>query len=976
MDLQNIALGTLDGTRYCPAADCLDTLVQLGPHLDEDIDFQFRIKIVSSKFFENQLVQLLVHVGQENEDELSILLQLIKVLCQMTAPFESFTNAAAPVGSLAYTAQKHFLSLVKHVFRESRVTWPILSLLKLKLNPSLEETAAKIDYEAVKDCLQLIINLLSISDDEVCSTAAAVIANLQKPSERYGFVWYLLYQNFDTVVINLCKAHRCTEQVMKIIILLYKGVETWKIKHHLMDWICQSISSSESYPDSTVHTNSNNGQTTFPEEDQSSLSSKERSGYGVSGSSGGAGSSPSQTEVVNSPDTLSLSSQNASPNSGTMAPMDIPDSGTLAPKEIKTTRDQEGSEEEPEMKRHKVTEDFYSRKRKSKKERDQHYRDLGFYSGVNEETESEGPDPRLIRNSELSDNGYFSNNICDFEEIKKVKFDPSKLSPMARHQHSMKLLERRVEHNKTTSRSLVYQVATELDVLAILTEFTIDFLLKGYRKLLADVQEIIAKDQINTFRFKEFYSWMVYYFLPMTADLGIPLKHISLQYDTIHYIIAETLLNAIKITVSTNPLPLNLKLVAGFVRAQQSFVETINRYMENTFTEQQDRTNLKNIQLQIIQTKNIRQLYVLLTKLATDEKMLSRKYLSHLVETNHMHLTMIQQLASQDTRTHINLASHIEQFASTDMMKPYIFLLESFSENSNTVNDCVFTMMHHIVGDLSSPQALDVDSLHSTIRKILNQQDLSLCDDWKDLLEYMIVYFTTKKVTVEAHPTNPEPSPISAEGSKKSGTKRRLSRTGFVGPNAANSSAFSETEDCTASQNTCSWISSLDIDPDMIHQDTALDDSGWSTDDSFGASDVQSQPKPPNPDEIKKLTRVLSENGQGDLVDWLQGSLLDAWRVKLDVGTLYPDRVPLEPLPYYCHARGLRIPLLMFNSRLIHCNQNEDFLNLARELGLEIVGRLVFIPCKLQTSHILQGALALGPVSHTPLFPELNHADP
>ena len=25
--------------------------------------------------------------------------------------------------------------------------------------------------------------------------------------------------------------------------------------------------------------------------------------------------------------------------------------------------------------------------------------DLGFYSGVNEETESEGPDPRLIRNS-------------------------------------------------------------------------------------------------------------------------------------------------------------------------------------------------------------------------------------------------------------------------------------------------------------------------------------------------------------------------------------------------------------------------------------------------------------------------------------------------------------------------------------------------------------------------------------------------
>ena len=30
---------------------------------------------------------------------------------------------------------------------------------------------------------------------------------------------------------------------------------------------------------------------------------------------------------------------------------------------------------------------------------------------------------------------------------------------------------------------------------------------------------------------------------------------------------------------------------------------------------------------------------------------------------------------------------------------------------------------------------------------------------------------------------------------------------------------------------------------------------------------------------------VLSENGQGDLVDWLQGSLLDAWRVKVGLGT-------------------------------------------------------------------------------------------
>ena len=38
------------------------------------------------------------------------------------------------------------------------------------------------------------------------------------------------------------------------------------------------------------------------------------------------------------------------------------------------------------------------------------------------------------------------------------------------------------------------------------------------------------------------------------------------------------------------------------------------------------------------------------------------------------------------------------------MMKPYGLLLENFQENASSVNDCVFTMMHHISGDLSCPQ--------------------------------------------------------------------------------------------------------------------------------------------------------------------------------------------------------------------------------------------------------------------------------
>lgn len=39
-------------------------------------------------------------------------------------------------------------------------------------------------------------------------------------------------------------------------------------------------------------------------------------------------------------------------------------------------------------------------------------------------------------------------------------------------------------------------------------------------------------------------------------------------------------------------------------------------------------------------------------------------------------------------------------------MRQYGYLLETFSSNSDTLNDAIFTMMHHISGDLNAPEAL------------------------------------------------------------------------------------------------------------------------------------------------------------------------------------------------------------------------------------------------------------------------------
>ena len=46
------------------------------------------------------------------------------------------------------------------------------------------------------------------------------------------------------------------------------------------------------------------------------------------------------------------------------------------------------------------------------------------------------------------------------------------------------------------------------------------------------------------------------------------------------------------------------------------------------------------------------------------------------------------------------------RFATVEVMRQYGSILENFHQNSEELNDSVFTMMHHVSGDLNSPEAL------------------------------------------------------------------------------------------------------------------------------------------------------------------------------------------------------------------------------------------------------------------------------
>jgi timeless protein len=51
-------------------------------------------------------------------------------------------------------------------------------------------------------------------------------------------------------------------------------------------------------------------------------------------------------------------------------------------------------------------------------------------------------------------------------------------------------------------------------------------------------------------------------------------------------------------------------------------------------------------------------------------------------------------------------------------MSQYGQLLETFDSNSESVNDCIFTMMHHVCGDLNTPETLFMPQILATFSAI------------------------------------------------------------------------------------------------------------------------------------------------------------------------------------------------------------------------------------------------------------------
>jgi len=230
--------------------DAEATLEKLHSALAKDDTADIHKHILYENVLKNQLIPLLLAVRVETQPRLFSL--IIRVLCLLTSQYSLLNTTVDKNTEEARDSYNEYLAKVKDEFNEPRFTWPLLKLIKIYTTQSKED-GTQVSLEEVTDCITLVKNLLKICEYEPTSTAAAVIAQLQRPSKQNSFIWYLLYQNFDAILLSLIHEHRWSKDVAEIIRLIFHNVDMAILRKSLQDWmIANTISSSEpTYPGSS-----------------------------------------------------------------------------------------------------------------------------------------------------------------------------------------------------------------------------------------------------------------------------------------------------------------------------------------------------------------------------------------------------------------------------------------------------------------------------------------------------------------------------------------------------------------------------------------------------------------------------------------------------------------------------------------------------------------------------------------------------
>ncbi|KAL3281157.1 hypothetical protein HHI36_004375 [Cryptolaemus montrouzieri] len=648
----------------------------------------------------------------------------IRLLVNLTIPIEYLLPLdmiqGSDVGKHSIYELNNLLSTCKEAFSDGRSTKAIMDHIKQIIESDGQLTVE--DCDTINNCLLLLRNILHIPENN-SSTLHSTMQN--------QIVWNLFTQSIDKIIIFLVS---CPQKLfwsitmVQLIALLYKDQHVGNLQKLLNLWLEASLSESSEDNESNTSAPCQGSDDSSPlvTSDPTSDSSDAGGGLDVTKVNGNGVKENRNTQTRNKSlseiKRVQSTETEASTTSSGVSSMISSSHSNLNKSQTSLQSDQ-----------------IIPSKKRECPSSTSEVSDCGYGTQVGNQ--------EFVSTSSNDDDQPSQKPIhLKPHTFQKTRYNTGKKTTTALEKKELrrKKLVKRSKTNTIKMKGLMHHLPTDEDISNVLKEFTVDFLLKGYGTLVRDLHAQLLSNiylHIDTSHF----FWLVTYFLKFATQLELDLDHLNpvLSYDLLSYLVfqgawvlEELEIKSKMMYMDLRPCLRRLHLVVTAIR---EFLQAVETYQKMIHLSDEDRNYLLKLQLQIAETQELGSLFILLLR-QYNFRLQSKQYLQDVILTNHNFLMFLDNASKGDNVPKISLMEHLKKFAAAEIMCQYGILLESFTENGEFINNCIFTMMHHIGGDLENVSILFQPSILKVFSQIW-EMDFELCDDWADLIEYVIHKF-------------------------------------------------------------------------------------------------------------------------------------------------------------------------------------------------------------------------------------------
>ncbi|XP_063636131.1 protein timeless-like [Cydia splendana] len=714
----------------------------------------YRRSINFGRFIKNAIIPLLIHAKEDKTIEL-----LVRILVNLSIPIECLLSveitSQSDFGLHIVFELNQLLTAAKAAFTGPQATKVVVDFLKKNVGPDQQKVSLE-RCTNISNSLLLLRNILHIPEDFESPISGN---NGSGHAVQNQILWNMFSQNVDKVLIKLMIIPEVTNwgvTMVQLVALMYKNQRVVTLHKLLNMWLesCNSESSEDNESNTSPLDRGSEDSSPMLTSDSSDPVGFEKSNDGPNSETNGWGISENNTMKDQN-----QQFQHPLPNDNDihMRDQDIRDAST-------------GDENMKSVNEEKVVSE-YAPAETSNNQQPTKAEKKG--KGKLHEIENQGSISTSSNDDEISLKKPVHQKPHNPKQRVNTKARTSNVTTL--EERKRKKITKRSKANIINVQGLTHKAPTDDDLSYVLKEFTVDFLLKGYNSLVQTLHSQILTNVLLEIETSHFF-WLVTYFLKFAIQIEVDLEAISgvLSFDIVSYLTAEgvNLCEQFELDVKLdrNDLKLSSRRLHLVVTAIRELVQAIEMYKKFPHISTGDKDALITLQNKMCETDELRSLLLLLLR-HNNPKYNSKQYLQDLVVTNHILLTFLDGAMKNPNYTgSTDIVEHIRQFAAPEIMYQYALLLEDYAVNGEYVNDCVFTIMHHVGGELDCLTSLYLPKILKTFTSIC-QSEFEVCDDWSDLIQYVINTFTRNSLSTIVNfrmDTKKDPQPAAKGGKKRS----------------------------------------------------------------------------------------------------------------------------------------------------------------------------------------------------------------